>query len=124
MGQTTLRKDFGQQPRQELSGHNDKRRVKLLVLLKDDIGIIIADELAMTVGDDLGITVGVADATPNLVVTITHSVRGHGIYRTATVLFFLIKSSAQVIEKEERRLFRHDEDVSSSRWNQWCSGHT
>jgi hypothetical protein len=49
LGDTTLRKDFGQQPRQELSGHNDKRRVKLLVLVKDDIGIIVADDLVISV---------------------------------------------------------------------------
>jgi hypothetical protein len=54
----------------------------------EELGISAADDLGMSVGDDLGITIGVGDATPNLVVTITHSVRGHGIYRTATVLFF------------------------------------
>jgi hypothetical protein len=48
----------------------------------------VADDLAMTVAYDLGITVGVADATPNLVVAITHSVIGHGIYRKATVLLY------------------------------------
>jgi hypothetical protein len=36
----------------------------------------------------------------------------------------LINSLAQVIEKEERRRFGRDVDVSSSRWNQWPSGHT
>jgi hypothetical protein len=83
LGDALLSKDFRKQPRQELAGHNDKRRVKLLVLVKgdtgitvaDDLGIIVADDLGITVADDMGITVGVADATPNLVVTITHRVR-------------------------------------------------
>jgi hypothetical protein len=115
-----LSEDFRKQPRQELAGHNHKRRVKLLVPVKgdtgitvaddlgitvvddlgitvaddlgitvaDDLGITVADDLGMTGANDLGITVGVADATPNLVVTITHSVRGHGIYRTTTVLLY------------------------------------
>jgi hypothetical protein len=44
-------------PRQELSGHNDKRRVKPLVLVKDEIGIIVADDLGLSVADDLRMSV-------------------------------------------------------------------
>jgi hypothetical protein len=59
LGDTTLRKDFGKQLRQGLAGHNNKRRVKLVVVVKDDIGI----------------TVGVSDATPILLLAITHGRR-------------------------------------------------
>jgi hypothetical protein len=87
LGDARLRKDIGKQLRQEHARHNDKRRVKLLVLVTDDIGIIVADDLGITVADDLGITVGVADATPNLVLAIiTHSRPGDEIYRIAIVL--------------------------------------
>jgi hypothetical protein len=53
--EATLRKDFRQQPRQEVSGHNNKWRVKQVVLVNDDLGAIVADDLGICVADDLEI---------------------------------------------------------------------